>query len=412
MIIMNIEAVTTSPPLGSMDKGLASLRRASSMWIGVLLFLLVFAVFSPSLSYELVAVDDIHYISHNQLVLGGLSWSAIRVAFTDFYNQMYAPLLWISYMADVSFGGASPVQPWGFHLTNVLLHSLNSLLLYFLLLAWCKKPWRAFFFAALWALHPLRVESVAWVTERKDVLSGLFALLCLGCYWRANRHKAIPAIGPTLLALVFFIAGLLVKPSLTPIPLVLLLLDYWPLRRYGPNAPPLLRAAPRLLLEKTPFFLASFALQDIPAAQPLPAVCPSRLYLVRLLPRLRAAGAALYLALAAAAAAAAWVGGLAVVSWAAAARQRTDPIWCPSGGRSLHLSPDHRLVHRGAFLAPHLFCTFPPTKRTCVAARPVGGGSAARADRPNVARPAHLEKQPTTHCPPLRLRSPTSAGTH
>lgn len=232
---------------------------SASVWIGVLLFVLVFVIYSPSLRYELVAVDDIHYISHNQLVLGGLSCSSIRAAFLDIHLQMYAPLLWISYMADVSFGGATPTHPWGFHFTNVLLHTLNSLLLYLLLLAWCKKPWRAFFFAALWALHPLRVESVAWVTERKDVLSGLFALLCLGCYWRANRHKAIPAIGPTLLALVFFIAGLLVKPSLTPIPLVLLLLDYWPLRRYGPNAPPLLRAAPRLLLEKTPFFLASFA---------------------------------------------------------------------------------------------------------------------------------------------------------
>ena len=142
---------------------------------GILLFLLVFALYSP-LRYELVAIDDIHYISHNQLVLSGLSWANIRAAFTDFHLQMYAPLLWISYMLDASCLGASPEQPWGFHCTNVLLHSLNSLILFFLLLAWCKKPWRAFFFAALWALHPLRVESVAWVTERKDVLSGLFCL--------------------------------------------------------------------------------------------------------------------------------------------------------------------------------------------------------------------------------------------
>ncbi|MDD2239900.1 MAG: hypothetical protein PHO14_00260 [Kiritimatiellae bacterium] len=256
---MNIEAVSTSPPLGFVDKGLVSLRRSSSMWIGGLLFLLVFAIFSPSLRYELVAIDDIHYISHNQLVLGGLSWPAIREAFANVDNQMYAPLLWISYMADVSFGGASPAHPWGFHFTNVLLHCLNSLLLYLLLLAWCKKPWRAFFFAALWALHPLRVESVAWVTERKDVLSGFFGLLCLGCYVRAHRNTGHLGVRPYLASLVLFTMGLLVKPSLTPMPFVLLLLDYWPLRRYGSNAPPLLRAVPRLLLEKIPFFLASFA---------------------------------------------------------------------------------------------------------------------------------------------------------
>lgn len=232
---------------------------SASVWIGVLLFVLVFVIYSPSLRYELVAVDDIHYISHNQLVLGGLSCSSIRAAFLDIHLQMYAPLLWISYMADVSFGGATPTHPWGFHFTNVLLHTLNSLLLYLLLLAWCKKPWRAFFFAALWALHPLRVESVAWVTERKDVLSGFFGLLCLGCYWRANRSKGHLGLGPYLTSLAFFSLGLLVKPSLTPIPFVLLLLDYWPLRRFEFRVQSLLRVGPPLLLEKIPFFLASLA---------------------------------------------------------------------------------------------------------------------------------------------------------
>ena len=124
---------------------IARTRPAPSV-LAILLFLLVFALYSPSLRYELVAIDDIHYISHNQLVLSGLSWANIRAAFTDFHLQMYAPLLWISYMLDASCLGASPEQPWGFHCTNVLLHSLNSLILFFLLLAWCKKPWRAFFF--------------------------------------------------------------------------------------------------------------------------------------------------------------------------------------------------------------------------------------------------------------------------
>lgn len=237
---------------------LTRIRFAPSV-LAILLFLLVFALYSPSLRYELVAIDDIHYIRHNQLVLSGLSWANIRAAFTDFHLQMYAPLLWISYMLDTSCLGASPEQPWGFHFTNVLLHSLNSLILFFLLLAWCKKPWRAFFFAALWALHPLRVESVAWVTERKDVLSGLFCLLSLACYLRANREGTVRASGPFSLSLLFFVLGLLVKPSLTPIPLVLLLLDYWPLRRYGRNGANLARTVLRLLVEKIPFFIASLA---------------------------------------------------------------------------------------------------------------------------------------------------------
>ena len=237
---------------------LTRIRFAPSV-LAILLFLLVFALYSPSLRYELVAIDDIHYISHNQLVLSGLSWANIRAAFTDYHLQMYAPLLWISYMLDASWFGANPAQPWGFHFTNLLLHSLNSLILFFLLLAWCKKPWRAFFFTALWALHPLRVESVAWVTERKDVLSGLFCLLSLACYLRANREGTVRAAGTFFLSLLFFVLGLLVKPSLTPIPLVLLLLDYWPLRRYGRNNANLARTVLRLLVEKTPFFVASLA---------------------------------------------------------------------------------------------------------------------------------------------------------
>lgn len=258
-----------------MEQGLNFTFRArrSRAWVApgllaLLLFILALALFFPSLRYGLVAIDDPTYVSNNTLVSGGLSLSAIRQAFSlhNASATMYMPLLWISYMADVEWLGATASQPWGFHFTNILFHSLNSLLLYLLLLAWCKRPWRAFFFAALWALHPLRVESVAWVTERKDVLSGFFGLLCIGAYgWAARPRRPLEDVSqtasypPTLwlsVAGLFYLCGLLVKPALTPLPLVLLALDFWPLRRLdlvAPNA--WRRTLPRLLVEKIPFLV-------------------------------------------------------------------------------------------------------------------------------------------------------------
>ena len=178
---------------------------------GFLLFVLVFALFAPSLGYELVQADDTAYIVNNALVRNGLTPEGIRAAFSpaNAAAPMYMPLLWISYMADVSLFRASPSHPWGFHFTNVLLHAVNALLLYGLLLALCKRPWSAFFCAVLWAIHPLRVESVAWVAERKDVLSGFFCLLTVAFYAQANRPPARWRPVPYLAALGAFSAGLL-----------------------------------------------------------------------------------------------------------------------------------------------------------------------------------------------------------
>lgn len=248
---------------------LAGTHRSNYAFAGLalLLLILVFALFSPSLRYNLVDFDDIVFISNNTALHNGLSADGIRQAFSPRNTSgiMYLPLLWISYMIDVEWLGATPAQPWGFHFTNVLLHSLNSVLLFFLLLAFCKKPWRAFFFAALWAIHPLRVESVAWVTDRKDILSGLFGLLCLGAYLRFGAAKARPSPScatrlPYAAALVFLILGLLAKPALVPIPGALLLLDFWPLQRFEFTFRSLRCAGPRLLAEKLPFvFLAALA---------------------------------------------------------------------------------------------------------------------------------------------------------
>lgn len=230
-----------------------------STCLGLLLFLITFALFAPSISYDLVQVDDPAYITHNTPVLNGLSAQSIRAAFApdNAVAPMYMPVLWISYMTDVSLFHASPQQPWGFHFTNVLLHAANALLLYLLLLAVCKRPWTAFACAALWAFHPLRVESVAWVTERKDVLSGLFALLCIGFYARAQRRQRGARAGWQAAALGAYIAGLLVKPSIVPLPLALVCLDFWPLRRTAQAGGIFSRGFLRLLYEKIPFLIAA-----------------------------------------------------------------------------------------------------------------------------------------------------------
>ena len=153
-------------------------HRKTPRWLApalaVALAAATFALFAPTLGYDLVDLDDNAYVSQNAVVLGGLNWPAVRLVFTQTYAAMYAPLLWVSYMLDVECFGPNA---WSFHFVNVLLHALNASLFFLLLFAWTRKPWRAFFFAALWAWHPLRVESVAWIAERKDVLSGFFFLL-------------------------------------------------------------------------------------------------------------------------------------------------------------------------------------------------------------------------------------------
>jgi len=222
---------------------------------------MTFALFAPSLSYELVQADDLAYISHNTPVLKGLSPESIRAAFSpaNAAAPMYMPLLWLSYMVDVSLLHASPSHPWGFHFTNVLLHACNAVLLYGLLFALCRRPWVAFFCAGLWAFHPLRVESVAWVSERKDVLSGFFCLLTVAFYARASRQPGGLRPGPFLAALGAYVAGILTKPSLVPLPIALICLDIWPLGRAAVNGQPH-RCWLRLLLEKSPFFLVAGAL--------------------------------------------------------------------------------------------------------------------------------------------------------
>jgi protein O-mannosyl-transferase len=219
----------------------------------VFLAAVVFAVYFPVFSYGFVDYDDGDYFFNNPHVLGGFSWANIQWAFTTGEAVNWHPLTWLSLMLDAQLFGAGPTTP---HVTNVLLHAANSILLFLLLRRLTGSQWRSAVAALFFAVHPLHVESVAWVAERKDVLSAFLALFTLLCYERYVRAEA----GRThlrcflySLAVLLFACGLMSKPMLVTLPFVMLLLDFWPLQRFT------IASAPRLLLEKVPFILLSAA---------------------------------------------------------------------------------------------------------------------------------------------------------
>lgn len=202
-------------------------------------------------SHEFIELDDLTYIVQNPPVAKGLTLDGIRWAFTTSHAGNWHPLTWLSHMLDVTLFG---LNPGGHHLMNVALHLANTLLLFHLLTTCTQATWRSAMVAALFALHPLHVESVAWAAERKDVLSTLFFLLTLLGYQSYVRR---PTAWTYLRTLTLFIAGLLAKSMLVSLPLVLLLWDLWPLGRIQTSAQHTAGNATaywRLLREKLPFF--------------------------------------------------------------------------------------------------------------------------------------------------------------
>ena len=185
----------------------------------------VFVCYSSVTRNQFVHFDDDLYITDNAHVNTGLTWEAVRWAFTSYYVANWHPLTWLSHALDVSLFGLKPVGP---HLVNVLLHAMNAVLLFLLLQYATGYRWRSLMVAALFALHPINVESVAWAAERKNVLSTLFFLLALYAYeWYARkpeRRRYAWVIGLYALALM-------AKPQAITFPLLLVLWDYWPLRR-------------------------------------------------------------------------------------------------------------------------------------------------------------------------------------
>jgi tetratricopeptide (TPR) repeat protein len=211
------------------------------------------AVYFPILWHGFVNYDDPDYILDNPHIKSGLTWANIVWAFEPTaYAANWHPLTWISHMADCQLFGLNPA---GHHFVNVLFHTANTLLLFILLCNLTGAIWRSAFVAALFAWHPLHVESVAWASERKDVLSAFFWMLALMAYVRYVKAQSssnhAPAVVSYLLALLLFACGLMSKPMVVTLPFVLLLLDFWPLKRFERLN---LSNLPRLVIEKIPFF--------------------------------------------------------------------------------------------------------------------------------------------------------------
>jgi Flp pilus assembly protein TadD len=208
---------------------------------------ITFAVFGQTLTHEFINFDDNNYVYDNPVVAQGLTFKGIVWAFSCHASNWH-PLTWLSHELDCQIYGLNPA---GHHLTNVLLHTATVIALFLVLRQMTGALWRSAFVAAVFAIHPLRVESVAWVAERKDVLSGLFFMLTIGAYVCYARRPWSPVRYG--LVMLFFALGLMCKPMLVTLPLVLLLLDYWPLQRVEP------RKLTGLVLEKLPLLALSAA---------------------------------------------------------------------------------------------------------------------------------------------------------
>jgi tetratricopeptide (TPR) repeat protein len=220
-----------------------------SIVICLLLALATIAIYAQTAGHGYLAYDDDQYVYENHWVKAGLTASSIAWAFTTFFYANWHPLTWISYMLDFSLFGENPGAQ---HLVNVAFHVASAILLFLVLARMTRRPWRAALVAAIFALHPLRVESVAWISERKDVLSTFFQMLALLLY---VRYAAKPGVSRYLAAALAFTLSLLAKPMAVTFPLVLLLLDYWPLQRF--TFPPAPAAARRAVLEKLPLLALS-----------------------------------------------------------------------------------------------------------------------------------------------------------
>jgi len=221
-------------------------------FISLLLAFLTLVIYLPARQHGFSVYDDGDYISQNRMVQNGLTWAGLKWAFTTFWASNWHPLTWLSHMADCQWFG---LDAGAHHLINVLFHAGNSVLLFLLLCRLTGTTWVAAMVAALFAWHPLRVESVAWAAERKDVLSCFFELLSLSSYVRYARKKQGRDF---YLALVFFALALLAKPMPVTLPFLLLVLDWWPLQRLA-NVTSLTGKWARLAGEKWPFFVLAAA---------------------------------------------------------------------------------------------------------------------------------------------------------
>lgn len=240
--------------MGSSSPAEATPPRGWLVAICLSLALAVWVVFGQTTRHEFVNFDDDVYVYENEIVAQGLTGRGFVWALTHAHGANWHPLTTLSHMLDCQLFGLNPT---GHHLVNVLLHGATVVLLFLLLRNLTGDTWKSAFVAAVFGLHPLRVESVAWLAERKDVLSGLFFVLTVAAYVRYARKPFAPAAYALVVALLAL--GLLCKPMLVTVPFVLLLLDYWPLARLQDGAGRPATTIGRLLAEKIPLLLLSAA---------------------------------------------------------------------------------------------------------------------------------------------------------
>src|SRR5262245_32314205 len=241
---------------GTSGSGSTVRGRRSKPWVTDLLVCLglvavTLAVFGQTLTHDFVNFDDHVYVYENPLVIRGLSTEGVIEAFTHTHARNWHPLTTLSHMLDCQLYG---LNASGHHLTNVILHTISVLLLFLVLKQMTAALWQSAFVAALFAIHPLHVESVAWIAERKDVLSAVFFMLTLAAYVQYTRA---PSVLRYLLVALLLALGLMSKPMLVTLPFVLLLLDYWPLGRIGGPKSEVGSRLRKLITEKIPLFALS-----------------------------------------------------------------------------------------------------------------------------------------------------------
>ncbi len=224
-------------------------RQNSELIVFTVLTALVIFIYGQTVGFGFINFDDNQYVYENPFVFSGLSWTTIKWAFSEFHSANWHPLTWLSHQLDATLFG---LNAGAHHATNVIFHLINSILAFIVFQIYTKSFWKSAVIAALFAVHPMHVESVAWISERKDVLSTMFWLLTMWTYFGyvekgKNRNCY-------LLTILLFILGLMAKPMLVTLPFVLLLMDYWSLERLKN-----LKDLKPLIIEKIPFFVLSAA---------------------------------------------------------------------------------------------------------------------------------------------------------
>jgi protein O-mannosyl-transferase len=232
-------------------------RPRSLLLLYLALALLTCTVFGQSVAFSFVRYDDQNYVYENPRITAGLTVAGCGAAFTQYHAQNWHPVTTLSHMLDCQLWGLNPA---GHHAVNILLHVIAVLLLFHVLNAMTGRMWAAVFVAALFAIHPLRAESVAWLSERKDVLSGVFFMLAILMYLRYTRQRSLRRY---FVVMVVFALGLMSKPTLVTLPLLLMLLDFWPLGRLrtdngrSPNEAPGVLTLSQCVIEKIPLLILS-----------------------------------------------------------------------------------------------------------------------------------------------------------